>query len=271
MKNTILTLPENTKGRDFVVGDIHGAFDLLDQALAAAKFDPEKDRLISVGDLIDRGPHSARCLEFLKQPWFFTIRGNHEDLFLETYKDGEIDFAKAAFNIRNGMAWIFSADVKTLEALRTAFEELPLAIEIPTARGTVGFVHAEVPAGLDWETFRQKLESGDKTTITTALWGRSRVESKDENGVEGVGRVFFGHTPQKGGAKHLGNCYYVDTGAVYRLLKGEQAEEYSLTLADITGKTSTFNKAADKNIVQLKTDVPKKHIPFGNHTKKNKP
>lgn len=38
----VLKLPKNTEGRDFVVGDIHGAYDLLDQALEEVKFDPAK-------------------------------------------------------------------------------------------------------------------------------------------------------------------------------------------------------------------------------------
>ena len=63
-----LRLESNTKGRDFTVGDIHGAYDMLEGALAAVKFDPEVDRLISVGDLIDRGNRSKDCLKYLEQP-----------------------------------------------------------------------------------------------------------------------------------------------------------------------------------------------------------
>jgi hypothetical protein len=55
----LLALPANTAGRDFVCGDIHGCFDELDAALAKLQFDPAVDRLISVGDLVDRGPRSA--------------------------------------------------------------------------------------------------------------------------------------------------------------------------------------------------------------------
>jgi serine/threonine protein phosphatase 1 len=37
-------------------------------------FDPYKDLLICVGDLIDRGPDSLQCLQLLKRPWFKTVR-----------------------------------------------------------------------------------------------------------------------------------------------------------------------------------------------------
>ncbi|WP_183132684.1 metallophosphoesterase, partial [Pseudomonas amygdali] len=47
---------ENTVGRDFAVGDIHGHFTRLQVALDVAGFNPAVDRLFSVGDLVDRGP-----------------------------------------------------------------------------------------------------------------------------------------------------------------------------------------------------------------------
>ena len=49
-------------GRDWIVGDVHGCFQTLRQALAAIDFEPGRDRLFSVGDLIDRGPHSNEAL-----------------------------------------------------------------------------------------------------------------------------------------------------------------------------------------------------------------
>lgn len=50
----------NQSGRDFAVGDIHGCFSKLEAALRRVGFIPEKDRLFSVGDLVDRGPESHR-------------------------------------------------------------------------------------------------------------------------------------------------------------------------------------------------------------------
>lgn len=42
----------NTAGRDFVIGDIHGCFDQVGEALARVHFDESCDRLFAVGDLI---------------------------------------------------------------------------------------------------------------------------------------------------------------------------------------------------------------------------
>jgi hypothetical protein len=73
----------NVRGRDFVVGDIHGCFDQLRAALDTAGFLPESDRLFSVGDLIDRGPQSTETLQWLAKPWFHACIGNHDDMALK--------------------------------------------------------------------------------------------------------------------------------------------------------------------------------------------
>ena len=55
-----------TSGRDLVVGDVHGEFSTLEHALEALDFQPGKDRLFSVGDLIDRGPRSGDALHMAR-------------------------------------------------------------------------------------------------------------------------------------------------------------------------------------------------------------
>ena len=45
-------------GRDFVVGDVHGCFRTVENALRRVGFDPGCDRLFSVGGLVNRGPNS---------------------------------------------------------------------------------------------------------------------------------------------------------------------------------------------------------------------
>lgn len=73
----VLRLPENTSGRDFICGDLHGRTDLLATLLESVHFD-SRDRLIFVGDLIDRGSDSAGAIQLLSQPNVFSCRGNHE-------------------------------------------------------------------------------------------------------------------------------------------------------------------------------------------------
>ena len=79
-------LATNTLGRDFVVGDIHGHASKLMEQLDQLRFDIDKDRLICVGDLVDRGPESAQALALLNEPWFFSVLGNHELLMVSGLK-----------------------------------------------------------------------------------------------------------------------------------------------------------------------------------------
>lgn len=241
----ILKLPENTKGRDFVVTDIHGCFDLLEHALTAVKFDPDHDRLIVVGDLVDRGPHSAQCLYYLAQPWFFSLRGNHEELFLQCVGESGVDVISIAANIKNGTAWIFEENSDTLQDIRRALEPLPLVIEIETACGTIGFVHADVPKGMDWETFKKNILDQDEWTIRNTLWGRKRQKYEDHSGVDGVHRVFFGHTPMEGGPKKFGNCFFIDTGAVFRHVNENNTQDLFLTIVDIHAHEDDILKPAE--------------------------
>ncbi|MEM1059370.1 MAG: metallophosphoesterase [Verrucomicrobiota bacterium] len=78
----IQPLEENLKGRDFIVGDLHGCADELMRLLEEAKFDLEKDRLFCVGDLGDRGPSSLECCNLLQEPWFHLTLGNHDEVLM---------------------------------------------------------------------------------------------------------------------------------------------------------------------------------------------
>lgn len=49
----------------YVVGDLHGCYDLLMAELEKVEFNKETDLLISVGDLIDRGKQNLECLQLL--------------------------------------------------------------------------------------------------------------------------------------------------------------------------------------------------------------
>ncbi len=79
---SIQYMPANPLGRNFVVGDLHGHPDSLMRLLDTVKFDDSKDRVFSVGDLVDRGPDSLKCLLLCKQSWFYAALGNHENVLV---------------------------------------------------------------------------------------------------------------------------------------------------------------------------------------------
>jgi serine/threonine protein phosphatase 1 len=217
MSTGVKRFPRNDKGRDFVVGDIHGAFDSLEDALARVKFDPERDRLFSVGDLADRGRRSPDCLHYLRQHWFHAVQGNHEDMFLKLFDvKGVFNHAAYANDPYPNREWIGKMDDATREQVRQAFSALPVVIEVETPRGLVGIVHAEVPPRMDWQTFSERAARDDRAIRMYAQWSRERFNANDNDPVPGVSRVFHGHTPSVSGIRRMGNRYYIDTGAVYR-------------------------------------------------------
>ena len=46
--------------RTLIIGDQHGQLEATLEALKRAQYDPQQDRIINLGDICDRGPHSAR-------------------------------------------------------------------------------------------------------------------------------------------------------------------------------------------------------------------
>jgi serine/threonine protein phosphatase 1 len=206
----------NTVGRDFAVGDIHGMFKLLQTELENIGFDPERDRLFSVGDLVDRGPDSDLALEWVDKPWFHAVRGNHEDMAIR-YPSGNMDAANYA---ANGGSWNVMNPRDAQLAVSWAFDSLPIAIDVETEGGLIGIVHADCPFPT-WRDFAVSLDDAAvprkmwKEILEAALWSRERIQGEDHSGIPDVRAVIVGHTPLKRPAA-LGNVYHIDTGAVFR-------------------------------------------------------
>lgn len=205
----------NATGKDFVVGDIHGEFAQLRSHLEGLGFDPAIDRLFSVGDLVDRGANSKAALDWLAQPWFFAVLGNHEDMALRAWDDED---TLHGWVVWNGGGWWLDCDRPTQARFIAAFQELPVAMEIATVAGRIGVVHADVPSQMSWDAFLDRLEAGDERVRQHALWARSRICNSDgpkyQSPVGGVVRVYCGHTPLRQPAV-VGNVYFLDTGACY--------------------------------------------------------
>lgn len=200
----------NPHGRDWVVGDIHGCFSRLRQHLDEHGFDPAVDRLFSVGDLVDRGPESELALEWLAYPWFHAVLGNHEQMAIDWVDCPEMDAGTYAYN---GGMWNIGNPSDERIRFSDAFRGLPVAIELETAAGLVGIVHADCPRR-DWSGMVAALDAGDERVENACLWSRSRIKSGYAEPVEGVQMVIVGHTPLKS-VCWLGNVFHIDTGAVF--------------------------------------------------------
>lgn len=64
----------------YLVGDLQGCYDELQLLLEKVQFDPTKDQLYLVGDLVARGDKSLECLRFVKSlgQSAKTVLGNHD-------------------------------------------------------------------------------------------------------------------------------------------------------------------------------------------------
>jgi serine/threonine protein phosphatase 1 len=171
--------PRGPKGRRaYVVGDIHGRLDLLDQLLADIHRDleagrPDKVLLVFLGDLIDRGPHSSQVVERLRtyrhrgvRPVF--ILGNHEEVLLRIV-DGESAliakwrwFGGAECLKSYGVDPASLAGLDEDSALTTVRRAIPpehiefLRGFVDTCRfGDYVFVHAGIRPGVELEQQRQ--------------------------------------------------------------------------------------------------------------------
>ncbi|MDH0301847.1 MULTISPECIES: metallophosphoesterase [unclassified Pseudomonas] len=198
----------NEHGRDLAVGDIHGHFQRLRDCLDAVAFDPEVDRLFSVGDLVDRGPNSEQALEWLAEPWFHAVQGNHEALAINHLRGGRLDLEmyRAA-----GGGWFLDLPAHEQVPFVEAFLRLPVALQVETTTGPVGLLHADSPFN-DWRRLRTSLESGDDPAVREVCqWSRRRLKEGDEQPVEGLRALLVGHTPVLE-VKVLGNVWHLDTG-----------------------------------------------------------
>lgn len=192
--------------KTYIVGDIHGCLEMLERLLDKIAWSPENDRLIFLGDYIDRGDNSKGVIDLLLEisgssSLVQCLIGNHEHSFLEYLNTGRI------------MGFILNGGDATLESYR-APESAGGGVDIPQEH--INFlrslehwielddyyvVHAGFRPGVDLA--RQSLED--------LIWIRDTFIFSDYDFGK---KVIFGHTPF---SKPLlmENKIGLDTGAVY--------------------------------------------------------
>lgn len=211
----------NPLGRDLIVGDVHGHFTRLRRALEAVGFNPDRDRLFSVGDLVDRGPESDHVLDWLGQPWFEAVSGNHEDYAIRWPRGRWVNgvFERnmhPAQYVAHGGGWNVGLTLCEQQEIAATLAALPVAIELETAGGLVGIVHADCPTP-DWAEFVRQLEDPSLSVgarmslIDRAQWSRDRADHLLSDPVAGVRAVVVGHNPMPAFTS-LGNVLFIDTG-----------------------------------------------------------
>lgn len=200
---------ENLQGKDYCVGDIHGCFSKLRAVLETINFDESKDRLFSVGDLVDRGPESEESLDWLAKPWFHAVRGNHEQMAID-YCAGLSD----DYYSYNGGKWMMRLSKSHGKLFAKAFSDLSIANDITVGDKKYGIIHAEVPVK-SWNDLEEVLNGKNCDGYeNVAMWSRDKFNGQDDSVIDDVETVYVGHTPLKK-VETLGNVIYIDTGACF--------------------------------------------------------
>ncbi|RDU95096.1 metallophosphoesterase [Trinickia dinghuensis] len=195
----------NAAGRDFVVGDLHGCVDALRYLLREIVFDPDCDRLFSVGDLIDRGSQSEEALALIDKPWFFPVLGNHEEALCLV---AEGAMRRSVWDGLGG-DWAEALPDRVLRAYARRLRTLPLVRVVGSGARRFNVLHAEffgddgaLDAGVYTERTRQQL-----------LWGRElALGSGIVERQAGLSPTYCGHTPMREIGR-IGAQIFIDTGA----------------------------------------------------------
>ena len=176
----------------YAISDIHGCYDHLIRLLKKIPPLQPDDKLIFLGDYIDRGPKSYEVVQHLlslpKEQTIF-LKGNHEDLMLE-YMEGSYDAYKCW--IRNGaMETIRSynralgGDMESEFSLPQEHIDFYNNLKICYETDDYFFVHA----GLN--PYKPMTEQSDNDM----LWIRDIFITSNKLPTDK--RVIFGHTPLK--------------------------------------------------------------------------
>lgn len=185
--------------KTYVITDIHGRLDLLAKALMLPK---DEDKVVFLGDYVDRGPDSAGVIDLLKKskayglPWVY-LMGNHEDMMIQALKMPH-----------NSYLWLMNGGNKALDSYesvkRLASEDLPFleSLDLYHEDEHRIYVHAFAdPTEPDASKFTKQL----------TIW--ERYGKTEDIGWFGK-HVVHGHTPLK--QPFLGkNRTNLDTGAVF--------------------------------------------------------
>lgn len=234
-------LSANTRGRDIIIGDLHGCLPLLYQRLDELKFDSSVDRVLSVGDLVDRGPNSLGALSLLREKWFHSVISNHESMMLTYFGKRPSLLTRPYDFVANGGHWVESIDRESsqysdLQSLLDLVLDLPMALVVHGGDGIAPYnvVHGDLRR-LNYSQF--ELEQGypiDLDVVEDVTWSRSIRSAKgfrkdeplytpdtpvlisDDAVCRSLNLTYVGHTVLVKMALHMSHVY-LDRGAFLSL------------------------------------------------------
>jgi serine/threonine protein phosphatase 1 len=190
--------------RTLAISDIHGCYDEFNALLTKANYDPSTDKLVLLGDYVDRGQKSKQVIEqvmdMIKNENVVALRGNHDQMMIDALT--QTDESYAAHWISNGaistlisycgldlfedgFEWDKYDEAKPLIQKHYS-EHLRFLSELPYYHETD--THVFVHAGVD--LFKQ---SWKETSNEDFIWIREMFYKQPNTNTDKT--VVFGHTP----------------------------------------------------------------------------
>jgi predicted phosphodiesterase len=174
-------------GRLIAIGDIHGCHVEFAELLAQLSLTKE-DRVVLLGDLINRGPDSCRVLDLARSTRATSLLGNHELRLLHYRKTGDKKYLK-------------EQDLDTFTKLQPAdwdyLEGMPLTFEEPELN--VVFVHGGFLPGEPWAKQGAEIVTRIQIVRSDGKPGKRAEEPGAPLWAElwsGPPFVVYGHTPR---------------------------------------------------------------------------
>lgn len=174
-------------GRLIAIGDIHGCH--LEFAELLDRLEPTRDdRIVLLGDLVNRGPDSCRVLDLAREHRALSLLGNHELRLLKYRRTGDRKYVK-------------EHDLDTYERLRpqdwATLEAMPLTFEEPELN--VVLVHGGFLPGEPWQ--RQPAEVVTRIQVVDRDGRPSKRSAAPDAPLwadrwSGPPFVVYGHTPR---------------------------------------------------------------------------
>jgi hypothetical protein len=193
--------------RALIIGDIHGCREELEDLLESAGWGPE-DQLISVGDLVAKGPDSLGVIRLFIELGGLAVRGNHDEHCLRWWRAKTAD---------EPLPPLKPAHQTVVDALGDAewqwLSALPLWLELRDPDALV------VHAGLLPNVPLQEQEPYDLMNMRSILDDGSASRSYEDGTPwaslwPGPRLVVFGHDAVRGVQMHP-HAIGLDSGCVY--------------------------------------------------------
>ena len=164
----------------YVMSDLHGDWGHFRLMLFKIKFS-SSDHLYVIGDVVDRGPHSIKLLQYIRSQQNITLlMGNHELMLLEGLLHANDPLDEAWFDPQT-FAELTRLPAEERTALAAYLTTLPLQLTVSCGDTDYLLVHAcPAPPAADKETALQYL-----------LW--TRMSKQDAAAC--TQHVIAGHTP----------------------------------------------------------------------------